>query len=1282
MTPFMRPIRFVVAVLLCALAAPAQAVSLWIANSAEVRRVELAGGTDLGVPLENVVRLSATRQGGVVALTKHSLVRINSGGEIEASLDVEALGYGSPSLLAVDAHDDTAWVVTSGNLLIRIGRDGALVGGTTLPGKADAIDIAVDGTPWLGGGGALWHVSVTTELLQTYVVDSSPSRIGAMHFDSLRDRAWLVGRHAAAMIDLQHGTSTMAAKLDEPIVSSAFDVAADVLWVLTAQTLLAYGGHGSLLHRESLEEIDLADARAVALEFDTGGVVVASHDRLTLRDAGGADETRAHSLGRDLLLATRPFHLALWLTTQSLSQTTETAGRSLTFSGEVAARCSGVRCALPLGYWQSLKPITSLDGTAFPGEFRIDATSGQYRFTPTATVTPGTHRFSAQVIDRFGNHSNEAELTFSVVESTEGRQAAARPASAEAEVATKAPNRPPAVTITAPANGSVYGAGDSIAITASATDSDGSVSKVEFYRGGNTLIGTATRSPYTIVWNNVAVGSYALTAKAYDNKNGTATSSAIDISVTGNLPPTVSLTAPANGAVFLAGATVTLTAAAADPDGSIARVEFYDGATLLGAGATAPFSFAWTNAAVGNHALTAKAVDNAGASAQSAIVNMVVGQPPLVVVTDPISCSAVDAAANVALEADAVSPTGSIALVEFFDGGSLIGSAAKFPYRYTLQNASVGTHTITARATDNRGVAATSRAVLVTVRSSDQPPSVAITSPTEGATFAAATGVPMSANASDPDGTVASVSFWLDNGGNLSQLRTLNSAPYSFVATGLAAGSYTLTAIAEDDRGVRMTSAPVHFSIATNQPPTVSLTAPMNGATYAAPATLNLAASASDSDGSVAKVEFFAGAALIGSVTAPPYGVTWSNVEAGAYALTAKATDNFGGVSTSTVVSVTVSANAAPTVSIAAPASGGTYFAPANLSIAANAADADGSVARVDFYANGVSIGSATAAPYNVLWTGVAAGAYAISAIATDNGGAQTSSGPVSISVLAGPMLAVASGLDGSTVNDDTVRITGHVTAPVNSAVNINGRIALLDAAGNFSINNVGLLPGTNAIVATITSQGGQSATQTINITSSGQSPFVVAVDPDEGFAPLTTKFTVTNRRSVGFGSVEFDFDDNGTTDFTAVPAYFVNGVLTVQTLYAAGTWTAAVRVKDTSGTVIHLSKVSVVAFPPAAFESVLRGVYTDMLDRLRAGDISGALTAMTDAVYDKYSAVFQALQPDLRTIVDQLGSVEDVTFGMDMAEYSIVRDTADGPQRFLIYLIRGADGIWRIEGM
>lgn len=96
-----------------------------------------------------------------------------------------------------------------------------------------------------------------------------------------------------------------------------------------------------------------------------------------------------------------------------------------------------------------------------------------------------------------------------------------------------------------------------------------------------------------------------------------------------------------------------------------------------------------------------------------------------------------------------------------------------------------------------------------------------------------------------------------------------------------------------------------------NQAPTVSLTSPTSGATFTAPASITVSANAADSDGSIAKVEFFAGSTKIGEDTTSPYSITWSNVAAGSYTLTARATDNAGAATTSAAVSVTVASQTA-----------------------------------------------------------------------------------------------------------------------------------------------------------------------------------------------------------------------------------------------------------------------------------------------------------------------------------------------------------------------------------
>jgi endoglucanase len=107
----------------------------------------------------------------------------------------------------------------------------------------------------------------------------------------------------------------------------------------------------------------------------------------------------------------------------------------------------------------------------------------------------------------------------------------------------------------------------------------------------------------------------------------------------GNVAPTVSITAPANGAVFTAPVTVTINANAADSDGTITKVEFFQGTTKLGEDLNSPYSFTWSNVAAGTYALTAKATDNAAAVTTSSTVNITVQGAPG---CQPVSASADD----------------------------------------------------------------------------------------------------------------------------------------------------------------------------------------------------------------------------------------------------------------------------------------------------------------------------------------------------------------------------------------------------------------------------------------------------------------------------------------------------------------------------------------------------------------------------------------------------------------------------------------------------------------
>jgi alpha-tubulin suppressor-like RCC1 family protein len=201
-----------------------------------------------------------------------------------------------------------------------------------------------------------------------------------------------------------------------------------------------------------------------------------------------------------------------------------------------------------------------------------------------------------------------------------------------------------------------------------------------------------------------------------------------------NHPPTVTLTAPGKGDLIIALTKITLTAIASDADGTISKVEFFDGATKLGTGTPAagqPAAFSLVlpgGLPAGVHPLTAVATDNAGAATVSAPVSVNVSSaadvPPQVTLTTPASGATLASGIPVDVSANATDADGAIAKVEFFDGATKLGEVdapTSPPSMFTLTVAAglaPGSHSLTARATDNAGVFADSVPVSVAVLAS------------------------------------------------------------------------------------------------------------------------------------------------------------------------------------------------------------------------------------------------------------------------------------------------------------------------------------------------------------------------------------------------------------------------------------------------------------------------------------------------------------------------------------------------------------------------------------
>ena len=227
--------------------------------------------------------------------------------------------------------------------------------------------------------------------------------------------------------------------------------------------------------------------------------------------------------------------------------------------------------------------------------------------------------------------------------------------------ATLAVDVPPAVAITSPTNGASFTAPAIVPITASASDSDGSVTNVSFFDGA-TLLGGTNNLPYSIT-ANLAIGSHALTAVAADNLGVTSTSAVVNVSVNvGNIPPSVTITNPVDTAAFGNTDTVTVRTSATDSDGTVTNVLLFNGTNLLRSFTAGPYNFSGTalagNLALGTNTLVAIAADNLGARSTSAPVHVIIARYLPALTNGPSNILLQPVATNLAAPDYGISPPG------------------------------------------------------------------------------------------------------------------------------------------------------------------------------------------------------------------------------------------------------------------------------------------------------------------------------------------------------------------------------------------------------------------------------------------------------------------------------------------------------------------------------------------------------------------------------------------------------------------------------------------------
>jgi hypothetical protein len=556
---------------------------------------------------------------------------------------------------------------------------------------------------------------------------------------------------------------------------------------------------------------------------------------------------------------------------------------------------------------------------------------------------------------------------------------------------------------------------------------------VAFYVNG-VFVNTATTAPYSFSYTAPAVGSYKVVAVATDSAGNSSVSAEQVFTLTANAGPVVSISAPVLTVEL--GSPLAISATATDTDG-MDRVVFteYLGTAINDAIKTtedrlSPYGYQFNPTQTGQYIIRAEAFDDLGFSdTASLVVNVVrnTAKPTIDFIAPAVGATAVVGQAT-PVEVKVTVPTGAtVNSIAFFANGVKIGDGFKQGtldiYRLLVDanntqlpwSPSVtGSLALTAEIVDSFGGRAETAAArqIQVVGQVGALPFVEIIQPVPPATTGGGTPASLSAttnsdinlaaSAVDSDGTVSSVEFFLDLGRAARPTATVTFP--SVVVNGAALQQSTgyISSITFADGGIGYLS-----------PPEVRIIGDGSGATAEAEI-LNGAISririTNRGSGYTNAIVRLVGGGLVENLSigfavrdfssdvwrlATPF--NFKSYGAGFYTFRAVAKDNDNNVQRSTAVSVTVSP--AP---LTTPVTGNVVSTPSTANVdgqrvpagqtvqlALNPTVVGGTVASVEFFANGESVGVDTVAPYIVNWVPSYVGSYNVVAVVTDSVGNQ-----------------------------------------------------------------------------------------------------------------------------------------------------------------------------------------------------------------------------------------------------------------------------------------------------
>lgn len=292
-------------------------------------------------------------------------------------------------------------------------------------------------------------------------------------------------------------------------------------------------------------------------------------------------------------------------------------------------------------------------------------------------------------------------------------------------------NIPPTINITQPENNTSYTHPAVVRIESNPQDKDGSITEVIYYADGNE-IGTVKQAPYRLDWHVPAIGNYTLTAVAKDNKGATGHSPNVKISVVEEviIDPTLHLDSPANNAHFTDGK-IPFVATLNTTDAAQHNVVFMlDGKDVATVGPNTKrhylrlnhqFHYSYNHpVAAGNYTCKAEVrLADGEVLVASTVSHVTVSDRGVVTVniTSPRDGTEFELTTPITITIEATDSKRNISKVELYrDDQQLLKTFTQPPYNYTWNTTTEGVYKLYTVATNNQGVQAISKEVMITVK--------------------------------------------------------------------------------------------------------------------------------------------------------------------------------------------------------------------------------------------------------------------------------------------------------------------------------------------------------------------------------------------------------------------------------------------------------------------------------------------------------------------------------------------------------------------------------------